>query len=83
MSRAFFVEPGRGSYDRRFAVAQQPDILTPSEAAAFLRLSPASIYSLASRRRIPSVKVLGALRFLRRDLEELVKSGRRPATHSG
>ena len=64
-------------------MAQQPDILTPSEAAAFLRLSPASIYSLASRRRIPSVKVLGALRFLRRDLEDLVKAGRRPAVRSG
>ena len=64
-------------------MAQHPapaptELLTRLEAAAFLRLSPASIYGLVSRRRLPSVKISGSLRFLRSDPEDLIKAGRRP-----
>jgi len=47
-------------------------LLTPRQAAKFLRKSPATLYCYASRNKIPSVKVLGSLRFRREDLEELI-----------
>ena len=47
-------------------------LLTPQQAAKFLRKSPATLYCYASRNKIPSVKVLGSLRFLREDLERMI-----------
>jgi len=47
-------------------------LLTAQEAADLLRWSRWTIYSHASRRKIPSVKILGSLRFRREDLERLV-----------
>ena len=55
------------------------ELLTPRETAIFLRWSLATVYSYASRRRLPSVKVGRSLRFRRTDLERLVKAGLRPA----
>lgn len=55
------------------------DLLTVSEAAALLRWSPATIYTKASRRQLPTVKVGRSLRFRRADLEKIVKAGLRPA----
>lgn len=54
-------------------------LLRPTEAAAYLGLTLATIYSKASRRQLPSVKVGRSLRFRRVDLEKLVKAGLRPA----
>ena len=54
-------------------------LLKPEEAAEFLGLSLATIYSKASRRQLPTVKVGRSLRFRRGDLERIVKAGLRPA----
>jgi len=57
-----------------------PDPLcTPAEAAQYLRWTVSTVYTAASRRKIPSVKVGRSLRFRRTDLEKLVKAGLRPA----
>ncbi len=58
-------------------------LMTPREAAEFLRWSVSTLYTYASRRRLPSVKVGRSLRFRRSDLEKLVKAGERPALRSG
>ncbi len=57
----------------------QQDLLTPREASDFLRWSLPTLYTYASRRKIPSVKIGRSLRFRRTDLEKLVKAGLRPA----
>jgi len=57
----------------------QQDLLTPREASDFLRWSLPTLYTYASRRKIPSVKIGRSLRFRRADLEKLVKAGLRPA----
>jgi excisionase family DNA binding protein len=54
-------------------------LLKPAEAAEYLGLAVASIYCMASRRRLPSIKVGRSLRFRRVDLERVVKAGMRPA----
>ena len=48
------------------------DLLTADEAAIFTGLKPATLRKLAWQRRIRSFKVLGCLRFRRRDLESLI-----------
>ena len=55
------------------------ELMTPKEAADFLRWSLPTIYTYASRRRLPCVKIGRSLRFRRRDLEKIVKAGLRPA----
>ena len=47
-------------------------LLTAEQAARVTGLSPATLRKLAWQRRIRSFKVLGALRFKRSDLEELI-----------
>ncbi len=47
-------------------------LLTAEEASELSGLSPNTLRKLAWQRRIRSFKVLGALRFKRSDLEELV-----------
>ncbi len=54
-------------------------LLTPHEAADYLRLTLATVYSKACRRQLPTVKVGRSLRFRRADLDKLIKAGRRPA----
>lgn len=57
-----------------------PDRLwKPQEAADFLGWSLPTIYTYASRRILPSVKLRGSLRFRAADLERLIKAGLRPA----
>ena len=46
--------------------------ISAEEAAKLIGLHPATLRKLAWQRRIRSFKVLGALRFKRSDLEELV-----------
>jgi len=57
----------------------QHDILTPQEFADALRWKLCTVYSKASRRQIPSVRVGRSLRFRRSDLERIIKAGLRPA----
>ena len=47
-------------------------LLSADEAAILVGLHPATLRKLASKREIRSFKVLGALRFMREDLEALV-----------
>jgi len=47
-------------------------LLSANEAAELTGLHPATIRKMAWQRRIRSFKVLGALRFKRSDLEELI-----------
>ncbi len=47
-------------------------LITAEEASELTGLSPNTLRKLAWQRRIRSFKVLGALRFKRSDLEELV-----------
>lgn len=54
-------------------------LMTPREAAEFLRWSVSTLYTYASKRRLPSFKVGRSLRFRRSDLEKLVNAGERPA----
>ena len=62
------------------ATQKEPSpLLTPPETAHFLRWTISSVYTAAARRRLPSVKVGGSLRFRRSDLEALVKAGLRSA----
>ncbi|MCH7804812.1 MAG: helix-turn-helix domain-containing protein [Acidobacteria bacterium] len=48
------------------------EYISAEEAAKSIGLHPATLRKLAWQRRIRSFKVLGALRFKRSDLEELV-----------
>ena len=47
-------------------------LLTANEGAQLTGLNPATLRKLAWQRRIRSYKVLGALRFKRKDLEQLI-----------
>ncbi len=47
-------------------------LLSAKEAAELTSLHPSTLRKLAWQRRIRSFKVLGALRFKRHDLEELI-----------
>ena len=48
------------------------NLITAEQAAKLTGLHPTTIRKLAWQRRIRSFKVLGALRFKRHDLEELI-----------
>lgn len=63
--------------------AQMPDLLTPAEAAAYLRISPATLQRMV-RRGLPS-KQLGPRqrRFVRSDLEAWLASGEAPKGPAG
>ncbi len=52
-------------------------LLTANEASEFTSLNVSTLRKLAWQRRIRSYKVLGALRFKRADLEQLITE--RPA----
>ncbi len=49
------------------------ELLTAVEVAQMLKLSPRTVREWAWRQKIPSVKVLGALRFRREDIEALIE----------
>lgn len=60
-------------------ILERDRLLKPSEAAEYLGLTLATIYTKASRRQLPTVKVGRSLRFRLRDLERVVRAGLRPA----
>lgn len=53
------------------------DFLTIQETANYLNLAVPTIYSLVSRRELPSIKIGKKLAFKRTDLITLLESGRR------
>jgi excisionase family DNA binding protein len=52
-----------------------PLLMTPDEAAVFLRLSKSTLYRLVERRSLRFFRVSGVLRFDRRDVEAFVRQG--------
>jgi excisionase family DNA binding protein len=54
-------------------------LLNVAEAAEFLGTTCKTLYSKASRREIPTVKIGRSLRFRLGDLERIIKAGLRPA----
>ena len=54
-------------------------LLTAPEAAYLLGVRTTTIYAWASERKLPYVKIGGALRFKLRDIEKLIKEGYHPA----
>lgn len=50
------------------------EILTVEELAAYLKVTPRSIYNLVSRHEIPAFRVGGSWRFRRDEIEALTKS---------
>ena len=57
---------------KEYDVQQEEKFLTADEAAHITGLHPTTIRKLAWQRKIRSFKVLGAVRFKRQDLEELI-----------
>ena len=60
----------------------EDQLMTPKEVSKKLHLCVSTIYRWGWERRIPSVKVFGALRFRSSDIECLIREGFRPALHS-
>jgi len=58
----------------------EDDLLDVKEAAKYLNLAVATIYIKASKREIPHLKQGKKLRFLKSDLLEWVKAGRKATT---
>lgn len=56
----------------RTELATLDPLLTVPQVAAYLGWSPATVYSLANKRRIPYVKVGRSLRFRRSSIEALL-----------
>lgn len=46
-----------------------PEVMTVDEAAAYLRLAPATLYQKVSERSIPFTKIRNVLRFRKADLD--------------
>lgn len=55
------------------------DLLTVPEVAEYLRLSPGTIYRLASQRKIPRTKVAGKLAFRRGEIDAWLDASSTPA----
>ena len=53
-------------------------LLTAQEAADMLGLKPGTLYTWASNRKIPSVKMGGALRFRLSAIQKLMTQSERP-----
>lgn len=55
------------------------EILTISEASAFTRLKPATLYAYVAARRVPFLKIGSRVLFSRNELESWVAAHRVPA----
>tara|TARA_B100000614_G_C14438363_1_gene449158 strand:+ start:723 stop:920 length:198 start_codon:yes stop_codon:yes gene_type:complete len=54
----------------------ESEIMTIREVAAYLRLAEKSVYRYAAEGKIPGVKIGGAWRFRRDEIEEYTKTKR-------
>lgn len=52
---------------------QQPEILTITEVAEYLKVAERTIYRLAASKKIPAFKVGGAWRFAKVDIERWIR----------
>ena len=57
-----------------------PACLRRSEVAALLQVSVSTVHRLAVKKEIRKVKFLGAVRFLRAEVEEFLKKNLKPET---
>ncbi len=62
--------------------SEQDNVLTIKEAAAFLSLSVATVYTLVSKAQIPVVKRSKRLYFFKSDLIEWLREARRDTTET-
>jgi excisionase family DNA binding protein len=76
---SFFEKPATPGGTAVADILERERLLKPAEAAEYLGLTVPTIYTKASRRQLPTVKVGRSLRFRRADLEKIVKAGLRPA----
>ena len=58
-------------------ITDQKELLSMKEAAKFLSLSTATIYSKVSRRELPCMKKNGRLYFIQSELMDYLKAGRK------
>lgn len=56
------------------------ELLTVTEVADWLRLTPKGIYALVEARRIPFVKISNRLRFFSGEIENWLRDNRVPAS---
>ena len=61
------------------SVTASQRLLTVRQAAEYLGLKATTLYDWVARRKIPFVKLNGALRFDLQDMERLIESEKRPA----
>jgi len=54
-------------------------LLNVRQAAEYLGVKPTTLYDWVARRKVPFVKINGALRFDLPDLERLIESAKQPA----
>lgn len=54
-----------------------PDLLSPKEAAAFLRLSPATIHKLKGRGELKYIRMAGRIMYRREELLDFVERSER------
>ncbi|NIT13904.1 MAG: helix-turn-helix domain-containing protein [Candidatus Dadabacteria bacterium] len=52
------------------------ELLTPDELADMLKISKAGVYRLITKRKIPFYKVMGSLRFEKRDIISYLQQNR-------
>jgi len=57
------------------------DLMTPQEAADYLRVRPSWVYEAARGRQLPHIKVGRHLRFLQADLDAWIEAQRVPQRH--
>jgi excisionase family DNA binding protein len=62
--------------------SSEPELLTIPEVAKLLKISVRGVRRLQQRRRIPFVKIGGAVRFTKSDLADYVKNNRVKAVDS-
>lgn len=74
-----FPEGGPDASQRVIASAQPDRLLNVGEAASLLGLKVATLYTWASERRIPTVKIGRALRIRKSVIEDLIANCERPA----
>ena len=52
------------------------ELLTPDEVARMLKISKAGVYRLIEKRLVPFSKVMGSIRFDRKDIMSYLKNNR-------
>ncbi len=62
---------------------QAPEVMTPEDAAEYLRVHPQTVYRKLRAGEMPGAKIGDQWRIRRADLDEYLKGGRQSATTRG